>query len=160
MSVSPCASAIGVTIARGCAQFHVNFDEASLTSRKELKTMITIECKFVVGVQMHCICMIHKEFLSTLLTNLGFTGVWENKGGGDCVSRANVFDHVLGGVCHIRAAVCPFTLYGFSFDIFRKMVGHMFFPFNIRQRNVERIGKIFVSFLLQGRLRHICFFVM
>ena len=63
--------------------------------------MITIKAEFVVGVRMHRICMIHEKFNSTVLTIQCFTGVGENKGGGDGVRRTNVFDHVIGGVCHM-----------------------------------------------------------
>ena len=96
-----CAAAIGITIARGCAQFHVNFHEFLLIFGKDHKAMITIKAESVVGVRVHCISMIHKEFNSTVLTFQCFTGVGENKGEGDGVRRANMFHHVVGGVCHM-----------------------------------------------------------
>ena len=83
-----------------------------------------------------------------------FTGVGENKGVGDGVCRAYVFDHVIGGVCHMWAEN-PLALYGFSFDNFQKEVSHRFFPFNMGQRRIKRIGKVLISFFFQGRLRHI-----
>ena len=90
----PFAIAFGITITGSRAQFHVNLNESTLTSREIIVTMITFKAKVMVVVHVHSISMVHKEFDSTVLTDFLFTGVGENKGGGDGVCHVHVFPHV------------------------------------------------------------------
>ena len=73
---TPVASSVGVTIAGGRAQFHVDFGEANFPTSKIFMALVTF---IVVVVQVHSKIVTHEERDSTKITSTFIIGIRENK---------------------------------------------------------------------------------
>ena len=74
---TPVASSVGVTIAGGRAQFHVDFGEANFPTRKIFMALVTFKANVVVVVQVHSKIVTHEESDSTEFTSTFIIGIRE-----------------------------------------------------------------------------------